>query len=83
MREFDAEKYYMIGKPFGITDQEVEKYGMCLEKPDEECRDSCPKFMKRQCSGAVLIRQAGGKTWMSRGWYKTKLVSSRVVGDET
>uniref|UniRef100_A0A6M3X621 Uncharacterized protein n=1 Tax=viral metagenome TaxID=1070528 RepID=A0A6M3X621_9ZZZZ len=69
-QEFDAEKYYMHGVL--IFDSDIEKYGMCLEDPEKECHDSCKKFMTRKCNGAVLIRQAGGKTWQSRGWYKVR-----------
>ena len=68
-QEFDAEKYYMKGSPFGVTDREIETHGMCLEDPKTQCHDSCSKFMKRQCNGAILIRQAGGTTWISRGWF--------------
>jgi len=68
-QEFDAEKYFMRPQPW-ISQRDIEKYGMCLEDPEKECHDSCSKWLKRKCGGAVLIRQAGGKTWMSRGWYK-------------
>ena len=67
-QEFDAEKYFMHSG--FVSKRDIEKYGMCIESPQKMCHDSCQKFMTRQCNGSVLIRQAGGTIWVSRGWYK-------------
>lgn len=69
-KEFALEKRFMYGGL--IFDTDIEKHGRCIENPEKECHDCCRKFMNRQCDGAVLIRKAGTKSWVSRGWYKSE-----------